>query len=242
MNSTSPAVTAQAWALKITLAAQEFSRKCFEQGAQYAELAVLTGPALYAELVRYTESVCRFPMWAPNPHGAGLRFAIPAGYALVISSPEVDAWAWMVLAQSPVAGGQRPPALDLASMTWTCMVCHDERPDARINVAHRPIPGMEARFPDAETRVRYCNDRVACVATATADGPWPLAGSVAVAVAASAYCNHLLCPATVNLTVRQQMAGQTLEDVIAAAGWRLGEDGLRCVEHRPAQVIDAEPM
>jgi hypothetical protein len=73
-----------------------------------------------------------------------------------------------------VAGG----VLDFASMTWTCMVCGDERPDAQIGVAHRPIPGHIFRtgqppsFPDARVNVRYCLDRPVCVAEATADGPW----------------------------------------------------------------------
>ncbi len=238
MTDTSPARPGAAWVQEITRAAVEFSRECFARGAEYADLAVLTGPALYAELVRYAGSFAAlYPTWTPNPHGVGLRFAIPAGHALVLSSPEVAHWAWMVLAQSPIAEMRRPPTLDLASMTWTCMVCHAERPDARINVAHRPIPGREARFPDgARTNVRYCNDRAVCVATATAKGPWPLPG--ALPVAATAYCNHPLCPATVNLTVGQQMAGQSLEDLAALAGWVAGEDGWRCVEHRPDRMID----
>ena len=64
--------------------------------------------------------------------------------------------------------------LDMASMTWTCMVCGAERPDARISVAYRPIRGLEDRFPDgARWNVRYCNDRPDCVVAATAEGVWP---------------------------------------------------------------------
>jgi hypothetical protein len=59
-----------------------------------------------------------------------------------------------------------------ASMTWTCMVCGDERPDAAISVAHRPLRGLEDRFPDARVNVRYCNDRPTCAAAAHAEGPW----------------------------------------------------------------------
>lgn len=62
---------------------------------------------------------------------------------------------------------------DFDAMTWTCMVCRDERPDARISVAYRPTPGMEDRFPDgARMNVRYCNDRPACAAVAHERGPW----------------------------------------------------------------------
>jgi hypothetical protein len=42
---------------------------------------------------------------------------------------------------------------------WTCMVCGDCRPDARISVYSetRAIRGVEATV-----NVRYCNDRPAC--------------------------------------------------------------------------------
>jgi hypothetical protein len=62
---------------------------------------------------------------------------------------------------------------DFDSMTWTCMVCGDERPDAVISVAYRPIPGLEDRFPEgARVNVRFCNDRPDCAATAHGEGPW----------------------------------------------------------------------
>ena len=50
-------------------------------------------------------------------------------------------------------------------LTWTCMVCNDERPDARISVAR-------SRWQDRrngivfEMNTRYCNDRRSCVADA----------------------------------------------------------------------------
>lgn len=66
------------------------------------------------------------------------------------------------------------PLLDMAAMVWTCMVCHEERPDAFISVAHRQIAGLEHMFPDgARVNVRYCNDRPSCSATAREQGVWP---------------------------------------------------------------------
>jgi hypothetical protein len=63
--------------------------------------------------------------------------------------------------------------LDPDTMTWTCMVCGDERPDAAISVAHRPIPRLEDLFPDGgHINVRYCSDRPVCAAEAHAEGPW----------------------------------------------------------------------
>jgi hypothetical protein len=62
--------------------------------------------------------------------------------------------------------------IDLAQLTWPCMVCRDERPDRAISVAYRTVAGMEDQFPDARWNVRYCNDRPTCAATAHAPGPW----------------------------------------------------------------------
>jgi hypothetical protein len=62
--------------------------------------------------------------------------------------------------------------MDLRQLSWTCMVCGDERPDAAISVAHRPLRQMPERFPEVQVNVRYCNDRAACVSFAHADGPW----------------------------------------------------------------------
>lgn len=58
-------------------------------------------------------------------------------------------------------------ALDFAAMTWT-----EERPEAKISVAHRPLRGMEDQFPGTRVNVRYCNDRPACAAIAHEEGPW----------------------------------------------------------------------
>lgn len=63
--------------------------------------------------------------------------------------------------------------IDFADMTWTCMVCKDERPDAAISVAHRPLAGLENAFPGTRLNLRYCNDRPACIAEALEPGPWP---------------------------------------------------------------------
>src|SRR5881628_473134 len=54
----------------------------------------------------------------------------------------------------------------LTDLTWTCMVCGAERPDAKISVLHVPIPGLEAQFPGTRTNVRYCNDRIDCMTDA----------------------------------------------------------------------------
>lgn len=62
--------------------------------------------------------------------------------------------------------------LDPRTMTWTCMCCGDERPDAAIAVAYRPLKGMEHMFPGARVNVRFCADRPACAAHAYAEGPW----------------------------------------------------------------------
>jgi len=53
---------------------------------------------------------------------------------------------------------------DPATLTWTCHVCHEERPDAAISVLSKPIevaPGVVAT-----QNVRYCNDRPSCIAGA----------------------------------------------------------------------------
>lgn len=57
-------------------------------------------------------------------------------------------------------------SLDFDSMTWTCHVCGDERPDAQISVATHQV-GF------AEVNVRYCNDRSECTKKALA-GEVPL--------------------------------------------------------------------
>ena len=52
------------------------------------------------------------------------------------------------------------------------MVCGIERPDDKISVAHRPIPGMEDSFPGTRVNVKYCNDNQPCIDDATSDTPW----------------------------------------------------------------------
>jgi len=50
---------------------------------------------------------------------------------------------------------------DPQTLTWTCHVCREERPDAQISVLSTPV-----EFPNgvvATQNVRYCNDRPACV-------------------------------------------------------------------------------
>jgi hypothetical protein len=60
---------------------------------------------------------------------------------------------------------------DFASMTWTCNVCGDERPDAMIGVAKRPGPFLSERVRPF-WNIRYCRDRPACVEYAQQDGEW----------------------------------------------------------------------
>ena len=47
------------------------------------------------------------------------------------------------------------------NLTWTCHICEDERPDAKISVLTKPhtFPGGVI----AEQNIRYCNDRKACI-------------------------------------------------------------------------------
>jgi hypothetical protein len=63
--------------------------------------------------------------------------------------------------------------LDFENMTWTCMICGAERLDGKIDVAYRPIKGLENQFPQARMNVRYCNDNYDCIAQAHGPGPWP---------------------------------------------------------------------
>lgn len=63
--------------------------------------------------------------------------------------------------------------IDFSALTWICDVCKRERPDAQIQVVHRPVKGMEDRFPDARFNLKYCNDNTDCIATAHGPGPWP---------------------------------------------------------------------
>jgi hypothetical protein len=46
------------------------------------------------------------------------------------------------------------------ALTWTCHVCHDERPDERISV-YTTETMLAGRVPMRQN-VRYCNDRPAC--------------------------------------------------------------------------------
>lgn len=54
------------------------------------------------------------------------------------------------------------------------MVCRADRAFDDIAVAYRAYAGHEDLFPDVmKVNVRYCTDNPACVAVATAEGPWP---------------------------------------------------------------------
>jgi hypothetical protein len=52
--------------------------------------------------------------------------------------------------------------VDIDPGTWTCHVCHDERPDAQISVYTSVIPMFKGRT-EIKQNVRYCNDRQSCI-------------------------------------------------------------------------------
>lgn len=56
--------------------------------------------------------------------------------------------------------------LGLYEKIWTCMVCNVDRLFDDISVVHRPVAGLEDRFPGAHANVAYCNDRSTCMAAA----------------------------------------------------------------------------
>lgn len=56
-----------------------------------------------------------------------------------------------------------------ANMTWKCMICGDERPDAQISVAQRHGEGKWEGFI---WNVRYCNDRTPCITSAHKPTGW----------------------------------------------------------------------
>lgn len=68
-----------------------------------------------------------------------------------------------------------PGTIDLDTLTFTCMICGEWRPDAQISVQHRTIPDWDyERIPDAGVNLRYCNDRPGCVTAALIDAPWKM--------------------------------------------------------------------
>lgn len=58
-----------------------------------------------------------------------------------------------------------------------CMVCGNEREDARISVKQRPVTGLE-EVPDCQVNLLYCNDKVFCVVNANVDESWPPASAL----------------------------------------------------------------
>lgn len=51
------------------------------------------------------------------------------------------------------------------------MICDRFRLFDEISVAHRPLPAEFVGMAP-HVNVSYCNDDAACIAAATADGPW----------------------------------------------------------------------
>lgn len=62
--------------------------------------------------------------------------------------------------------------LDPSSVTWTCMVCGVERPDAFISVRRREVEHNGKIVPGVPYNQRYCNDRPDCTAYASTPGPY----------------------------------------------------------------------
>lgn len=51
------------------------------------------------------------------------------------------------------------------ALTWTCHICKEERPDAKISVLTKPVENEWAKLVGGkvEQNVRYCNDRPSCI-------------------------------------------------------------------------------
>lgn len=57
--------------------------------------------------------------------------------------------------------------IDWDNLTWTCMICGNRRPDAKISVWKTDLSEQYGLPPGHVTQnVRYCNDREACVKAA----------------------------------------------------------------------------
>jgi hypothetical protein len=52
----------------------------------------------------------------------------------------------------------------MKDITWTCHVCHDERPDEKIDVFQTKVDLGFGII--ADQNVRHCNDRVKCITEA----------------------------------------------------------------------------
>jgi len=46
-------------------------------------------------------------------------------------------------------------------LTWTCHICKEERPDAKISVLKKPL-NLGGGITASEN-IRYCNDRPTCI-------------------------------------------------------------------------------
>lgn len=61
--------------------------------------------------------------------------------------------------------------LDPSTLSWTCMVCGDSRPDAVIGVEQHPVWNRGEVIPGAVYNLRHCTDRPGCVTAAKTHGP-----------------------------------------------------------------------
>lgn len=49
------------------------------------------------------------------------------------------------------------------TMTWTCHICKEERPDSKISVHTKPLRGTNGVLSRTiSENVRYCNDKPSC--------------------------------------------------------------------------------
>ncbi len=55
-------------------------------------------------------------------------------------------------------------SLGFFALTWTCMICGAERPDANISVITKPLFLLDDQ--EYEINIRYCNDMPGCLAHA----------------------------------------------------------------------------
>ncbi len=82
---------------------------------------------------------------------------------------------------SPIALQRTPQQPSLTELTWSCMVCGEQRPDAQISVRkilYRRVgyagnPAVDSRMVQLQVNVRYCNDRASCAGVTRTAEHWP---------------------------------------------------------------------
>ncbi len=51
----------------------------------------------------------------------------------------------------------------VGSLTWTCHICGDTRPDEKISVLSKPLVVGGVRMFGGYQNIRHCNDRQKCI-------------------------------------------------------------------------------